>query len=96
MTSSPASTSGQSFTALLVVIRMRLRSTNILERLTQEARRREKVIRNFPDERSAWRLLGALRAEQHELWITGRRWLAMDDYWEWKKKRETEDLERAA
>lgn len=76
--------------------RKRLRTTNMLERLIEEARRRERVIRIFPDERSPWRLLGALLAEQHELWITGRRWLAMDDYWEWRKKREAEDLERAA
>lgn len=76
--------------------RKRLRSTNMLERLIEEARRRERVIRIFPDERSPWRLLGALLAEQHELWITGRRWLAMNDYWAWKEKREAEDLERAA
>ena len=76
--------------------RRRLRSTNMLERLIQEARRREKVIRIFPDERSPWRLLGALLAEQHELWSTGRRWLRMDDFWNWKQAREGEDLDRAA
>lgn len=76
--------------------RERLRSTNMLERLIEEVRRRERVIRIFPDERSPWRLLGALLAEQHELWITGRRWLAMDAYREWKKEPETEELERAA
>lgn len=76
--------------------RERLRSTNMLERLIEEVRRRERVIRIFPDERSPWRLLGALLAEQHELWVTGRRWLSLDAYWEWKKKRATEDLERAA
>lgn len=68
----------------------------MLERLIEEARRRERVIRIVPDGRSPWRLLGALLAEHYELWITGRRWLAMHDYWEWRKKRETEDLERAA
>ncbi|NIP73878.1 MAG: IS256 family transposase, partial [Gammaproteobacteria bacterium] len=62
--------------------RRRLKSTNMLERLIQEARRREKVIRIFPNERSAWRLLGALLAEQHEIWVTGRRWLNMDTFWE--------------
>lgn len=40
--------------------RRRLRSTNMLERLIQEVRRREKVIRIFPNDRSAWRLLGAM------------------------------------
>lgn len=72
---------------------VRLRSTNMLERLIQEARRREKVIRIFPNERSAWRLLGALLAEQHEIWSTGRRWLHMDTFWEWKA---AQDLKQAA
>jgi transposase-like protein len=76
--------------------RKRLRTTNMVERLIEELRRRERVIRIFPDERSPWRLLGALLAEQHEIWTTGRRWLGMDTYWDWKQKREAEDLERAA
>lgn len=66
----------------------------MLERLIEEVRRRERVIRIFPDERSPWRLLGALLTEQHELWITGRRWLSLDAYGEWQK-RDTEELERA-
>lgn len=57
--------------------RQRLKSTNLLERLIAEVRRREPVIRIFPNERSAWRLLGTLLAEQHEVWSTGRRWLNM-------------------
>ncbi len=40
--------------------RKRLRSTNILERLNQEVRRRERVIRIFPNTESAMRLLGGL------------------------------------
>ena len=51
----------------------------MLERLIEDGRRRERVIRIFPNERSAWRLLGALLAEQHEGWPTGRRWLNMED-----------------
>ena len=38
------------------VIHSRLRSTNCLERLNQEVRRREKVVRIFPNEDSAMRL----------------------------------------
>ena len=74
--------------------RRRLRSTNMLERLNEEVRRREKVIRIFPNERSAWRLLGALLAEQHEVWSTGRRWLSMDTFWDWKAGQQ--DLRPAA
>lgn len=37
-----------------------IRSTNSLERLNQEVRRRERVIRIFPNTQSAFRLLGAV------------------------------------
>jgi len=42
------------------------------ERLNEEIRRREKVIRIFPNEESAMRLIGAMLAEKHEVWSTGR------------------------
>ncbi len=48
--------------------RKRLRTTNMLERFIQEIRRREKVIRIFPNMDSAYRLVGALCAETHEEW----------------------------
>jgi hypothetical protein len=38
--------------------RGRLRTTSMVERLIQEIRRREKVIRIFPNQASAWRLVG--------------------------------------
>lgn len=68
--------------------RVRLRTTNMLERLHQEIRRRERVIRIFPNDASAIRLIGALLAEQHEAWSTERRYLDMEDYVEWKTKEE--------
>jgi putative transposase len=43
--------------------RRRLRTTNMIERLIEELRRREKVVRIFPNIDSAWRLLGAANAE---------------------------------
>ena len=58
----------------------------MLERLIQEVRRREKVIRIFPNETSAWRLVGALLAEKHEEWSTGRRYLTMDAFYEWREE----------
>jgi transposase-like protein len=64
--------------------RVRLRTTNMLERVHQELRRRERVIRIFPNEASALRLIGALLAEQHEVWSTGRRYFNMEVYDEWK------------
>ncbi|WP_240328160.1 IS256 family transposase [Salinibacter ruber] len=70
--------------------RKRLRTTNMLERFIQEIRRREKVIRIFPNTGSAYRLVGALCAETHEEWSTGRRYLNMDEYFEWRDDRSVE------
>ena len=64
--------------------RVRLRTTNGMERLNEEIRRRERVIRIFPNEASALRLIGALLAEQHEVWSTGKRYFDMTEYCEWK------------
>jgi len=60
--------------------RRRLRTTNALKRLIQAVRRREKVIRIFPNEESAWRLIGAYLAERHEEWSTGRRYFTMEEF----------------
>jgi putative transposase len=62
--------------------RRRLRSTNMQERLNEEIRRRERVIRIFPNDESALRLIGALLAEQNEVWQE-RRYLDMDEFAEW-------------
>jgi transposase-like protein len=64
--------------------RVRLRTTKGLERLNEDMRRRERVIRIFPNEASAVRLIGALLVEQHELWSTGKRYCDMTEYFEWK------------
>ncbi len=62
--------------------RRRLRTTNMQERLNQEIRRRERVIRIFPNDESPLRLIGALLAEQNEVWQE-RRYLDMDEWTEW-------------
>jgi transposase-like protein len=46
-------------------------------------RRRERVIRIFPNDESALRLIGALLAEQNEVWQE-RRYLDMDEFEQWK------------
>jgi transposase-like protein len=71
--------------------RRRLRTTNMLERFIEEIRRREKVVRIFPNEDSAYRLIGALCAEGHEEWSTGRRYLTMETFFEWKASLEPDD-----
>ena len=55
------------------VCRRRLRTSNSIGRVNQELRRRERVIRIFPNEASIERLLGSLLIEMHENWISGRR-----------------------
>ena len=77
--------------------RRRLRSTNSLERLNQEIRRRERVIRIFPSGESAIRLMGALLAQQSETWLSGRKWLDMAEYWkELIPKDESAEVKQAA
>lgn len=87
-------------TAVLVLpkkYRRRLRTTNMLERFNEEIRRRERVVRIFPNVAAAWRLIGALSCEQHEVWSTGRRYLNMDAFFAWKAAlREAETARRAA
>ena len=60
--------------------RKRLRTTNSIERLNEEIRRRERVIRIFPNEASITRLVGALLLDHHERWISGKAYFSMGDY----------------
>lgn len=53
--------------------RRRIRTTNGLERLNQEIKRRSRVVRIFPNRESCLRLVSALAIEQSEDWVTGRR-----------------------
>lgn len=73
--------------------RRRLRTTNMMERLNEEIRRRERVIRVFPNEASAIRLIGALLAEMSETWQE-RVYLEMSDYHEWAADRDQPTKER--
>lgn len=49
-----------------------IKSTNSLERLNEEVRRREKVIRIFPDEDSCTRLVGSILLDYSEYWTTSK------------------------
>ena len=62
--------------------RPRIRTTNGLERLNQELKRRTRVVRIFPNRASLLRLATALAMEQSEEWVSGRRYLDMDPFWE--------------
>jgi transposase-like protein len=80
--------------ALPVKYRRRLRMSNMIERFIEEIRRREKVVRIFPNKKSVWRLVGALCAEKHEEWSTGRRYLTMDEFYRWKADQDSPQNQR--
>ena len=69
--------------------RRRVYTTNIMERLMREIKRRTRVVGIFPNEASADRLIGAQMLERHETWCCERmRYLNMD--WLDKENQRTE------
>ena len=63
-----------------------MKSTNMLERLNQEIKRRTHVVRIFPDDKSCLRLIRALAVETHENWLEATRYLNMEHLKEHKKE----------
>jgi putative transposase len=63
-----------------------LKSSNMLERLNEELKRRTHVVRIFPNAASCLRLVRALAAEIHENWIEATRYLNMELLKEHKKE----------
>ena len=62
-----------------------MKSTNMLEQLNEEIKRRTQVVRIFPNAASCLRLVRALTTETHENWIEATRYLNMDLLKEHKK-----------
>ena len=58
--------------------RKRMRSTNMLERVNQEIKRRTRVIRIFPNAQACVRLVSTLMMELNQDWM-GRLYLRMDE-----------------
>jgi len=58
--------------------RQRLRTTNMLERLNRELKRRTRVATLFPNEASLLRLVTAVLMELSEEWETGKRYVTFE------------------
>jgi transposase-like protein len=71
----------QGFTvfALPAAHQKRLRTSNALERVNQELKRRTRVARVFPNEQSLLRLVTALLSETSDEWETGKIYLNMQN-----------------
>lgn len=59
--------------------RKKLRSSNMIERLNREIKRRTRVATLFPNESSLLRLVSAILSETSEEWETGKRYLPMEN-----------------
>jgi putative transposase len=75
-----------SFYRLPLAHHKHMKSTNMLERLNQEIKRRTLVVRIFPNPQSCLRLVRALAVEIHENWLEATRYLNMDHLREHKKE----------
>ncbi len=66
------------YLAFPVQHRAKLHSTNPLERLNKEVKRRADVVGIFPGEASILRLLGAVLLEANDEWQTGHRYMQLE------------------
>lgn len=66
---------GLTIFAFPAAFRKQLRTTNSLERLHREVRRRARVVSIFPNPASCLRLVSAILAEMSDEWLTGRTYI---------------------
>ncbi|NJD00340.1 IS256 family transposase, partial [Candidatus Erwinia dacicola] len=73
--------------------RVKIHSTNTLERLNKEVKRRSHVVGIFPNEESITRLLGAVLTEQNEEWLLQNRYLPQHSMAEIEQTAENDVIE---
>lgn len=56
----------------------RIRTTNGVERINKELKRRSRVVGAFPSDQSLMRVVGCLLMDINEEWITGNKYLSME------------------
>ena len=57
----------------------RIRTTNLVERINKELKRRSRPVGAFPSDKSLMRLAGCIMININEEWITGKKYLSMDE-----------------
>jgi len=60
------------------VHRVQIHSTNPLERLNAEVKRRTNVVGIFPNDKAIVRLVGAMMLEQNDEWSLQRRYMQLE------------------
>ncbi len=57
----------------------KIRTTNLVEMINKELKRRSRSVGAFPSDRSLMRLTGCIMININEEWITGKKYLSMDE-----------------
>jgi putative transposase len=71
----------------------KLRTSNLAERVNEEIRRRQRVLRIFPNDESAMRIIGALLADLNDKWHMASKYFDMREYWDWKQEQSDTNTE---